>query len=202
MKAIVYNLASGEILRSIEGIPEMLDLQAGEGEAVLVSEADSFTHHVVAGELVEYTLPEAFAKRQEPTHSAAWSNTTMEYVDLRTLSEVKADRWNEIKAERDLRETAGFPYLGKIIDSDPRSAQRITTAVQAAQAAAGVGAPFEIEWTTQDSTGLSLDAPGMMGMPVALAIFANSLHQTARTLRTEIDDAETIEAVKAIAWPA
>lgn len=117
------------------------------------------------------------------------------------LEDCKTNQWRLVKRERDTRETAGFPYAGKMIDSDPRSVQRINTAVQAAQAAAAAGAPFTLYWTTQDNTTLWLDVAGMMGMPVALAQYANSLHETARTLRAQIDAATTPEAVEAITWP-
>lgn len=110
-----------------------------------------------------------------------------------------------INAERDRREEAGFVYLGRPVDSDSRSVQRIGVAVQAAQAAAGAGQPFAIEWMCQDNTLLALDAAGMMGMPVALAMAGNALHQHARTLKAAVDAADSVAALEAIdvaaGWP-
>lgn len=118
----------------------------------------------------------------------------------RTLEMVKLDRRAQINSLRDNFEQAGFPYMDKVIDSNPVSVQRITVAVQAAQAALGAGQSFSIDWTTQDNSTLPLDAISMMGMPVALAIFAKDLHAIARIKKDLIDAAETIEAVEAVTW--
>jgi len=112
-------------------------------------------------------------------------------------------KWAEIKAERDRLETAGFPYFGKWIDSDARSVQRITGAVQSAQAALAAGAAFEIGWTCSDNSVIELDGQEMLGMTVALAAHANDLHVTARGLRALIYAEDATEAsVAAVAWPA
>lgn len=140
-------------------------------------------------------------KGQPPSRKHQWNPALKVWVDFRTLQDFKDAQWATVRSERDTRETAGFPYLGKTIDSDPRSVQRINTAVQAAQAAAAANQPFTLFWTCQDNTTLELDATGMMEMPVALAVYANSLHETARTLRAQIDAATTPEAVEAITWP-
>lgn len=119
-----------------------------------------------------------------------------------TLDVLKAAQWTALKRHRDLLEASGFPYLGKTVDSDSRSVQRINTAVQAAQAAMGAGVPFSIVWTCADNSLLTLDGPGMLGMPVALATYADQLHQTCKTLRAQIEAATTPAAVQAVAWPA
>lgn len=118
----------------------------------------------------------------------------------RTLEQVKADKREQMNSIRDNLEQSGFPYQDKIIDSNPVSVQRITVAVQAAQAAIGAGHPFAITWTCQDNSTLDLDAVGMLGMPVALAVFANGLHETARAKKDLIDAATTIEEVEAVTW--
>ncbi|RCW73798.1 DUF4376 domain-containing protein [Pseudorhodoferax soli] len=112
-------------------------------------------------------------------------------------------KWAEIKAERNRLETAGFPYMGKVVDSDAESALRITGATSAAQAALAIGAPFSIDWTCQDNTVLALDASQMVGMLVALAQHADHLHQVSRTLRAAIYAEDATEAsVAAVAWPS
>lgn len=118
-----------------------------------------------------------------------------------TLTELKAVKWAEIKTERDRLEQSGVPYLSKVLDSDTISVQRIAIAVQAAQAAIAAEQPFTLEWTTQDNTPLTMDAEQAVGMSVALAMYSDSLHQTARTLREKIEAAETAEELEAIKWP-
>jgi hypothetical protein len=133
-------------------------------------------------------------------HVFDWTAKT--WIDPRTLADVKAKRWSEVKRHRDLLEASGFPYMGKVLDSDERSVQRITTVVQAAQAALGAQQPFSMSWTCADNSQLALNAVAAVGMPVALAMYADQLHQTAKTLRARIEAATTVPQVEAIAWPA
>jgi hypothetical protein len=133
-------------------------------------------------------------------HIFDWS--TKAWIDPRTLADMKAQRWAEMKRHRNLLEASSFPYLGKRLDSDARSVARINTAVQAAQAALATGEPFAITWTCADNTTLALDSAGMLGAPVALALYADQLHQTCKTLRSQIDAATTPAQVQAVAWPS
>lgn len=118
----------------------------------------------------------------------------------RTLADAKADKRQQINGTRDTLEQSGFPYLGKIIDSNSVSVQRLTIVVQSAQAAIAVGAPFSVDWTCQDNSVLTMDAAAVMGMPPALAMFANGLHQHARDKKALIEAATTIGDVDAIVW--
>lgn len=118
-----------------------------------------------------------------------------------TIDELKAAKWAEIKTKRDTLEQSGVPYLGKIIDSDTISVQRIAIAVQAAQAAINAGIDFTLDWTCADNTVLTMTAAEVVGMSVALAQHADSLHQTARGLRERIEAATTAEELAAIKWP-
>ena len=117
------------------------------------------------------------------------------------LPALKMAKWEAIKVERDRKETEGFPYMGKIFQSDSRSVQRITTAVQAAQSALALGQPFLIEWATADNSTVDLDAPAMLGLPVALAGYANHLHQLSRSIAELIEAATTPEELAAVVWP-
>ncbi len=134
---------------------------------------------------------------QRPDWRYRWTGEAWEIP----LNELKDAKWAEIKAERDYLEQAGVPYLGKVIDSDTVSIQRIAIAVQAAQAVVEAEQPFKLYWTMQDNTTLEMDAAQVVGMSVSLAQYSNSLHQIARALREQIDAAKTAEELKAIKWP-
>ena len=121
-------------------------------------------------------------------------------VPERTLEQVKLDQRQQINSRRDTLEQSGFPYLGKNIDSNPVSVQRITVSVQAAQAAIAAGQPFSVNWTCQNNEVLTLDAAQMLGMPAALAIYANTIHQHARDKKALIDAATTVAEVEAVTW--
>ena len=114
-----------------------------------------------------------------------------------TIEEAKQQKWEEIKAYRDAEEQSGCPYMGSVLDSDSLSVQRINTAVQAAQV---VGESFEVSWTMKDNTVIHMAYADVLGMPAALAVFSNQLHMKAREKRDQINAAQTIEEVEAIAW--
>lgn len=121
------------------------------------------------------------------------------------LASEKARMRASVNTRRDLLEEQSFPYMGKRFDSDTRSVLRINVAASTAAAAAAAGAPFSIEWTTADNSVLALDAQQMIGVPVALAQYGNALHQHGRTLKAQIDAAQTIAELRAIniqdGWP-
>lgn len=166
----------------------------GEGQVALeVAAGQAIGNHFIENSVV-------VEKPVQPSFNHQFDYTTKQWIDPRTLIDFQVAKWLEIKRARDTQEASSFPYLGKQIDSDSRSTQRITTAVQAADAAQRAGAAFLIEWTCADNTFLTLDGAGMQGMPVALAYFANGLHEKARALRVQIDAATTQQEIESIIW--
>ena len=117
------------------------------------------------------------------------------------LSKAKLTKREEINRARNTKEASGFPYLGKVFDSDQVSVQRITVAAQAAQLAKTAGQPFDIVWTAQDNTQVPLNVDQVIAMPVAIAEYANGLHVTAASLKAQVESASTVSAVEAIRWP-
>lgn len=115
-----------------------------------------------------------------------------------TLEEARESKRQQINSKRDNLEQGGFPYLDKIIDSNPVSVQRMSVAALTAQMALATGQPYIIRWTTQDNSIIELDAHGVLGMPVALAVYGNELHEIAKTLKEQLDAATTIEEIKAV----
>lgn len=119
---------------------------------------------------------------------------------IETPDTLKNDKKKEINKQRDLLEKAGFPYMGKVIDSDMQSVNRINTTFSAAMACFILGQPFSVEWTCADNSPLILDAEGMIGMPQALAAYGSSLHYRATDLKAMVDTITStdIEEVKAL----
>lgn len=138
--------------------------------------------------------------RVEPVDSAAeFVSYVVEYLPL---DQIKATVRQQLNVERDRRESSTFPYLGHDFDCDSRSVQRINTVVQAAQAALAAGQPFGMDWTAADDTEVQLTAEQLVGLPVALAIHANTIHQTCKQLKQQVEAATTPEEVLAVTWPA
>lgn len=153
---------------------------------------------LIPGGCVETTPPEG-----KEGFERVWKNGAWQYVEIPkepepTMDELKVAKWVEIKSKRDALEQSGVAYLGKVIDSDTVSVQRIAVAVQAAQAAISASTDFTLDWTCQDNTVLTMTAAQVVGMSVALATYSNQLHQTARELRDQIEAATTVDELDSI----
>lgn len=117
-----------------------------------------------------------------------------------SLQEAKLSQRDQINSARDTLEQSGFTYLNKPIDSDKVSVSRILSTSLAALLAMQQQQAFSIDWTCQDNTKLTLDAPATIGMLIALVTYAGQLHTHAKDKKTLIDAATTLAQVKAITW--
>lgn len=106
----------------------------------------------------------------------------------------------ELIANRDAAITGGFTYLGKLIDSDRDSVMAITGAGVAALAAKASNLPYSVTWTCADDSTIVLNADGVLGMVVALAMFADAQHAKARPLKDAIKEAKNADDLKKVKW--
>jgi hypothetical protein len=135
------------------------------------------------------------AKRPSQLHE--WNGEDW-VLEISTLKLIKRAEVNE---KRNLYEVAGFPYMGKVFDSDPRSFYRITTANDAA----AKDSEFSIEWTVADNTKLPMNTLQMLGVMPALASFGQLIFTNSENLKSAIEAAETISDLSEIdiesGWP-
>lgn len=117
-----------------------------------------------------------------------------------TLDELKQRKKNEINAERDRLETAGFLFNGVLFDSDQRSADRIQIATIAANSSLLNQTTFSVNWRDMDNNEHELDAQGMLALTKAFANHGMALHEQAKALKTQVDACTTKEEVDAITW--
>lgn len=119
-----------------------------------------------------------------------------------TLEDLRDAKWEEIRTARNAAEKAGFPYMGKTLQSDEISVLRMTVAESAARKAKAEGLPYANVWTCADDSLLPLDADQQIGMLPALAAYGMQLHHHAQELRAQIyDPATTAEDLETIQWP-
>jgi len=126
---------------------------------------------------------------EPPSPHHTFDYSIKQWIDPRTLDEIKDQKWTEIKSGRDQLEFGGFEFEGGIYDSDMKSQGRIS-------AAASLGAP--VEWTLQDNSTIWLSSADLQGLVQALAQHVTSVHERGRVARQLIYDAETIEQVEAV----
>lgn len=121
-------------------------------------------------------------------------------VTAETLPEIKARVRNEIVRQRDNAITGGFSFMGKLIDSDRDSVMAITGAAVAALAAKAAALPYSVTWTCADDSTLTIDADGVLGLAVSMAMFADAQHNKARPLKDAIKNAVDADTVKQVKW--
>jgi hypothetical protein len=118
------------------------------------------------------------------------------------LDEARTRRWALIKLQRE--EFIGKPIelagVGKF-DADPKSAENIKGAVQLAILAQAAGQAFYVDWTMFDNSVRRLDASEVIALGLALGERVDQAHQIARTLRAEIEAAQTSTQLEVISWP-
>lgn len=136
----------------------------------------------------------------QPTPNHVFDYSAKQWVDPRTLDEVKAAQWTAIKAARAAHELGGFVWGGSQFDSDQVSQQRIQGAVQLAQLAMAAGQPFEVDWTLADNSTRTLSATDVLQVGMALGGHITAAHTKARALRAAINAATTADAVQTTTW--
>ena len=116
--------------------------------------------------------------------------TTKQWVDPRSLDDIKAQKWAEIKSQRDQLEFGGFNFDGNIYDSDQVSQGRIMGAAAAAW--------VDQTWTLANNTTVELTALQLKQLYRALQAHIASVHERGRITRQLILEAETKEDVEAV----
>ena len=152
--------------------------------------------------LDQYDEAYAFVNENEGTTIQDLGDGQYQIIELPkpSLTELKDAKREEINDARDATEQGGFPYKGKIFDSDPISCIRISSAAQAMQMAVMAEDVSTITWTCQDNSTIDLTAADLMGLIDALAEWSNTCHQKATQIKTLLEECQTPEEVEKISW--
>lgn len=176
----VYISTAGRILGRIQGTDEIIELNMPDG-CVAVDDPP--------GEHYYYMHPNWIPMPPRPDGFNEFDYTTKQWIDPRTLDEIKTQKWAEIKSGRDSLEFGGFEFEGNTYDSDQVSQGRITGA-----AVAGV----DQIWTLADNTTIDLSASQLQQLYAALQAHIANAHERGRIARQLIHEAETKDQVEAI----
>jgi hypothetical protein len=138
----------------------------------------------------DYWDGNAFVSIGEPpsTHHT-FDYTTKQWIDPRSLDEIKAQKWDEIKSQRDQLEFGGFEFEGNTYDSDQVSQGRIMGAA---------AAEVDQIWTLANNTTVELSASQLQQLYAALQTHIAGVHERGRIARQLIFEAETKEQVESI----
>lgn len=173
---------------------EILDVIQGDLYSIELNTPSNSMHvdNVKPNKLSDYWDFDAFtfvAIGNAPTEYHQFNYTSKEWFDPRTLVDLKNQKWEQLKKDRDAFEFGGFEFEGNIYDSDQVSQGRIMGA-----AAAGV----DQTWTLADNTTVELSAAQLQQLYAALQSHIASVHERGRIARQLILEAETKEEVEAI----
>lgn len=137
-----------------------------------------------------------------PSEHHAWSPTVKAWYDPRTLDDIKASKWAEIKEAREeakVAPTIDTPF--GVLDADAVAVQNVERTLAGLREATALGiAPTTITWTLADNTDVSLTPTQLAHIAVLLLNRGNAAHERARYLRTLIDQATTVDEVSQISW--
>lgn len=117
----------------------------------------------------------------------------------RTLDEVKADKVQRLKAERDAREVEPITYNGNSYDYDDKARERINAAIIALDVQ---GADASIDWTTADNADVKVTANDLRMVIAAVAKRSNALHVAYREAKDKVEQAITVAEVEAVTLDA
>ena len=126
---------------------------------------------------------------EKPSEVHEFDYTAKKWSDPRSLDQVKEEKWNKIKLQRNQLEFGGFEFDGNIYDSDQVSQGRIMGAA---------GAGIDQVWTLADNTTVELSASQLQQLYAALQAHIASVHERGRIPRQLLFDAKTKEEVEAI----
>lgn len=169
----------GELLYSIQGNQETIELNKPLGCLAVPDPPRSNMYY--KGWWVD--LPKS------PSSFHTFDYQSKQWVDPRSLDEIKAQKWEEIKSQRDQLEFGGFEFDGNIYDSDQVSQGRIMGAA---------AAEVDQVWTLADNTTVELSASQLQQLYAALQAHIASVHERGRIARQKIETALTYEEIEAV----
>lgn len=197
----IYNISSGEFLRTVDCPSEMAAVQVGEGEASIEGTVNWGKQYILNGVLTNYTLEQIIAKENKPIYSTKWSNVTFSWNDPRDLNQIKEFQWDNIKRARNDALTAPINTTYGVFDADTISQKNITDAISLMQVLETTSGPQTIDFTLYDNTVANLTTAQMIEVGLTLGSRTQQIYNSSRDLRTQLDAATNKAEVETIVWP-
>ena len=185
MKVRVLLNTDGSIKSILTGAPSLVDLNT-PAQAYFV---DDPNHIVDRTDYFDSDMHDFVSIGDAPTDNHTFDYSFKQWRDTRSLDDLKAQKWVEIKSQRDQLEFGGFEFEGYTYDSDQVSQGRIMGAM-----IAGV----DQVWTLADNTTVELSASQLQQLYVTLQLHIASVHERGRIARAAIESAVIKEEVETI----
>ena len=105
-----------------------------------------------------------------------------------TFEELKQQKIQELKWERDRKEVEPIAYNGHVYDYDDKARDRINAAIIALDLQ---GEKATIEWTLADNSNVTVTADDLRAVIGAVAVRSNTLHVAYRTAKEQVEVCES-----------
>lgn len=198
----IYNATTGELDRVCSVSESDVPLQVRDEESFILIEDEAVISDMYRGNYKKYRVANGaiVALPPQPSQSHLFDYALEQWVDVRSLDDVKRERWESIKSQREQVINAKLDTPYGAVDGGERDRVNITNSVMMLQTLAGLGTPGTVQFTMADNSTAELDTSKMVHIGLLLGQKIEAAHATARALRQAIDEAQTIEEVLAITW--
>lgn len=191
---LIEQAGSTQVLRSENPEPHWILIPDEAVEPVFAAMADNRPFRIVQGVL------EVGEVKPDLASQHVWNWDAQAWQDPRTLADLKADKWAEVKQARETALAAPLVTPFGVFDADEKGSANIIKSVLLANNLAALGYPVAIDFTLADNTQVVLDAPAMVQVGLLLAGREQTIRAHATVLRGQIDAADSPEALETFAW--
>ena len=172
----------------------------GPNEGVMEGIGSGATHYVSNGLLVEYTAQQKADKKNVPLYSTRWNNTLMAWEDLRDLEKLKADKWAQLKTQRDAAiESPKMTSVG-LFDAYPPDQNNLNKVIALVKIAAARGFPDTANYTLATNERVTLTLTQLETAALEMGAQVQAIYDAFDVLRQEVDSATTAAEVAAVAY--
>lgn len=196
----LYDLSSGEITGTGSTNAPQADIPTNGAGLLWDARLDKSLHFVAGGLALTYTDAQRAAKAERPGHWAQWSNASMQWLDPRTLAQLQAAKWEEIKRAREAAFIAPLITPFGVFQADEEGQRDIERAVLLANNLAALGYPVAIDFTLADNSIRVMDALAMVQVGLLLGGRVQLIRAQATALRGQIEAAATPAQIQALTW--
>ena len=177
---------TGKIISTLSGTIDLLTLNT-LAESIYIDSDDRYD----LTDYYDFGSQQFLSVGNQPTSNHIFDYGLKQWIDPRTLDDIKAQKWTSLKTQRNSFEFGGFLFDGLIYDSDQVSQGRIV-------AAASLG--VEVEWTLQNNSAIWLSPAKLRELQIALAMHVTQAHARGKAAREAIYAASTQAEIEAVVY--
>ena len=144
------------------------------------------THYISStGTLTEYTLEQQVKRKQRPNYKCYWEMALMNWVDQRTVSELKLVKSEDINKQRETRNLQPIEYVNTKFDANETSQSNLRGWINVLNA--GGTLPENFIWRDFYDVDHPADAAWLIGLHTAIINRTTLLYQRSWELKQQLE---------------